>query len=105
MEKAREDILALKPVKFHYKSDKKGTPQFGLIAEEVAAGNPDLVVHDKNGEIYPVRYDAVNAMLLNEFLKEHRRSRNWKRQLPISQHSLRKSSRRCKWTVPARKLL
>jgi Chaperone of endosialidase len=73
MDKASEDILALKPVTFHYKSDKKDTPQFGLIAEEVAAVNPDLVVHDKNGETYTVRYDAVNAMLLNEFLKEHRK--------------------------------
>ena len=73
MDKASEAILALKPVKFHYKSDKTDTPQFGLIAEEVAAVNPDLVVCDKNGEIYTVRYDAVNAMLLNEFLKEHRK--------------------------------
>jgi ABC-type Fe3+-hydroxamate transport system substrate-binding protein len=70
---ASEAILALKPVTFHYKSDAKGTPQFGLIAEEVAAVNPDLVVRDKNGEIYTVRSDAVNAMLLNEFLKEHRK--------------------------------
>ena len=59
---------------FHYKSDSKGTPQFGLIAEEVAEVNPDLVVRDENGEIYTVRYDAVNAMLLNEFLKEHRKN-------------------------------
>ncbi len=73
MEKTSEAILALKPVTFHYKSDSTGTPQFGLIAEEVAAVNPDLVVRDKNGEIYTVRYDAVNAMLLNEFLKEHRK--------------------------------
>jgi hypothetical protein len=73
MDDASEAILALRPVTFHYKSDKTGTPQFGLIAEEVAAMNPDLVVRDKNGEIYTVRYDAVNAMLLNEFLKEHRR--------------------------------
>jgi hypothetical protein len=73
MDKASEAILSLKPVAFHYKSDTKGTPQFGLIAEEVAAVNPDLVVRDKNGEIYTVRYDAVNAMLLNEFLKEHRK--------------------------------
>ena len=51
-----------------------GTPQFGLIAEEVEKVNPDLVVRDENGEIYTVRYDAVNAMLLNEFLKEHRKS-------------------------------
>jgi Chaperone of endosialidase len=72
MDDASEAILALRPVTFHYKSDKTGTPQFGLIAEEVAAMNPDLVVRDKNGEIYTVRYDAVNAMLLNEFLKEHR---------------------------------
>jgi len=72
MDKASEAILALKPVTFHYKSDHRGTPQFGLIAEDVAAANPDLVVNDKDGEIYTVRYDAVNAMLLNEFLKEHR---------------------------------
>src|SRR5207248_6281266 len=72
MAKASEAILALRPVPFHYKTDHTNTPQFGLIAEEVAQVNPDLVVRDKNGEIYTVRYDAVNAMLLNEFLKEHR---------------------------------
>ena len=72
MNKASETILALKPVTFHYKTDKTGTPQFGLIAEEVAKVNPDLVVRDEKGEIYTVRYEAVNAMLLNEFLKEHR---------------------------------
>jgi len=73
MDSASEAILALTPVTFHYKSDSKGTPQFGLIAEEVARVNPDLVVRDADGEIYTVRYDAVNAMLLNEFLKEHRK--------------------------------
>ena len=73
MDGASEAILALKPVTFHYKSDATGTPQFGLIAEEVAEVNPHLVVRDETGEIYTVRYDAVNAMLLNEFLKEHRR--------------------------------
>jgi cytochrome c biogenesis protein ResB len=73
MDKVSEAILALKPVTFHYKSDSTGTPQFGLIAEDVAVVNPDLVVRDKNGEIYTVRYDQVNAMLLNEFLKEHRK--------------------------------
>jgi hypothetical protein len=73
MDNTSESILALKPVTFHYKSDKTSTPQFGLIAEEVAEVNPDLVVHDEKGEIYTVRYDQVNAMLLNEFLKEHRR--------------------------------
>jgi hypothetical protein len=73
MDRASEAILALKPVTFHYKSDKTNRPEFGLIAEEVAEVNPNLVVSDKNGEIYTVRYDAVNAMLLNEFLKEHRK--------------------------------
>jgi len=71
MDKASEAILALKPVTFHYKTDTKGTPQFGLIAEEVAKVNPDLVVRDEDGKPYTVRYDQVNAMLLNEFLKEH----------------------------------
>jgi hypothetical protein len=74
MDKASESILALKPVSFRYKAHKDTTPQFGLIAEEVADVNPNLVVRDKNGEIYTVRYDAVNAMLLNEFLKEHKKT-------------------------------
>ena len=70
-------LLALKPVTFLYKSDASGTPQFGLIAEEVAQVSPHhLVVRDENGEIYTVRYEAVNAMLLNEFLKEHRKWRS-----------------------------
>jgi trimeric autotransporter adhesin len=73
MDIASDAILALKPVTFQYKSDAKGTPQFGLIAEEVAKVNSDLVVRDRNGEIYSVRYEAVNAMLLNEFLKEHQK--------------------------------
>jgi hypothetical protein len=71
MEKASEAILALRPVTFHYKTDSKGISQFGLIAEEVAKVNPALVLPDKEGKPYTVRYDAVNAMLLNEFLKEH----------------------------------
>ena len=72
MDQTSEAILRLQPVTFEYKSDSKGTPQFGLIAEEVAKVNPDLVVRNRNDEIYSVRYEAVNAMLLNEFLKEHR---------------------------------
>jgi uncharacterized coiled-coil protein SlyX len=72
MDKISEAILALKPVTFHYKSDKTNTAQFGLIAEEVAKVSPDLVVQDNNGELLTVRYDAVNAMLLNEFLKERK---------------------------------
>src|SRR4029078_13022525 len=73
MEQTSESILSLRPVTFHYKSDAKGTPQFGLIAEEVAKGNPASVLPDKEGKPYTVRYDQVNAMLLNEFLKEHRK--------------------------------
>ena len=73
MDKASETILSLRPVTFHYKTDTKGTPQFGLIAEEVAKVNPALVLPDKEGKPYTVRYDQVNAMLLNEFLKAHRR--------------------------------
>ena len=73
MNKVSESILALKPVTFHYKNDNTNRSEFGLIAEEVAEVNLDLVVRDENCEIYTVRYDAVNAMLLNEFLKEHRK--------------------------------
>jgi uncharacterized coiled-coil protein SlyX len=73
MDKASEAILALKPVTFRYKHelDPEGIPQFGLIAEEVERVNPDLVARDEQGKVYTVRYEAVNAMLLNEFLKEH----------------------------------
>src|SRR5439155_27015914 len=75
MDKASEAILALQPVTFHYKHelDPAGIPQFGLVAEEVEKVNPDLVARDDEGKVYTVRYEAVNAMLLNEFLKEHRK--------------------------------
>jgi hypothetical protein len=73
MDKTSENVLLLRPVTFHYKSDAKQTLQFGLIAEEVAKVNPALVLPDKEGKPYTVRYDAVNAMLLNEFLKEHKK--------------------------------
>ena len=75
MDKASEAILALKPVTFRYKQelDPSGIPQFGLVAEQVEKVNPDLVARDEQGRPYTVRYEAVNAMLLNEFLKEHRR--------------------------------
>src|SRR5205823_9910894 len=74
MDKASEAILALKPVTFRYKHelDPAGIPQFGLVAEQVEKVNPDLVARDEQGKPYTVRYEAVNAMLLNEFLKEHR---------------------------------
>jgi uncharacterized coiled-coil protein SlyX len=73
MDKASESILALKPVTFYYTGDNTSTAQFGLIAEDVVEVNPELTVRDKTGELVTVRYDAVNAMLLNEFLKEHRK--------------------------------
>jgi uncharacterized coiled-coil protein SlyX len=77
MHQASESILALKPVTFHYKNQDtkkaENTPQFGLIAEDVAEVNPDLVVRDADGKPFTVRYEAVNAMLLNEFLKEHKK--------------------------------
>src|SRR5439155_26505289 len=75
MDKASEGLYALKPVSFHYKKeiDPAGTSQLGLVAEDVEKINPDLVVRDKEGKPYSVRYDQVNAMLLNEFLKEHRK--------------------------------
>jgi hypothetical protein len=73
MDNSSERTLLLKPVTFHYKKeiDPEGMLQFGLVAEDVEKVNPDLVVRDKEGKPYTVRYDAVNAMLLNEFLKEH----------------------------------
>jgi uncharacterized coiled-coil protein SlyX len=71
IEKASESVLALKPVSFRYKVHKDTKPNFGLIAEEVARVNPDLVIYDADGKPFTVRYEAVNAMLLNEFLKEH----------------------------------
>jgi hypothetical protein len=75
MDTASEAIFALKPVTFRYKNelDPNGIPQFGLVAEEVEKINPDLVARDKEGKPFTVRYEAVNAMLLNEFLKEHRK--------------------------------
>jgi hypothetical protein len=75
MAKSSEAILSLKPVTFRYKKelDPKAIPQFGLVAEDVAKVDPDLVARDDQGKPYTVRYEAVNAMLLNEFLKEHKK--------------------------------
>ena len=75
MDQASEALLALKPVTFRYKKeiDPQGIPQFGLVAEEVEKVNPKLVVRDKDGKVNTVRYEAVNAMLLNEFLKKHKK--------------------------------
>ena len=75
MDDASEALLALKPVTFRYKKDldPQGIPQFGLVAEQVEKVDPNLVVRDAKGQVLTVRYEAVNAMLLNEFLKEHQR--------------------------------
>jgi uncharacterized coiled-coil protein SlyX len=83
MDKASEALLALKPVTFRYKHelDPDGTPQFGLIAEEVEKVNSDLVVRDEDGKVNTVRYEAVNAMLLNEFLKAHRKVEQQERRI------------------------
>jgi hypothetical protein len=78
-------ILRLKPVTFRYKKDidPEGTQQFGLVAEDVEKINPDLVVRDKEGKPYTVRYDQVNAMLLNEFLKEHQLLQTQQKQIDV----------------------
>src|SRR5262249_2977823 len=83
MDKVSEALFALNPVTFRYKKqiDPESTSQLGLVAEEVENVNPDLVVHDKEGRPYSVRYDQVNAMLLNEFLKEHRKVEQLEKQI------------------------
>jgi hypothetical protein len=92
MERASEAILSLRPVTFHYKTDAKGAPQFGLIAEEVAKVNPALVLPDKEGKPYTVRYDQVNAMLLNEFLKARRQIDAQQKQIDALTAGLQKVS-------------
>lgn len=83
MAKSSEAVLSLKPVSFRYKKeiDPDAIPQFGLVAEDVAMVNPDLVARDEEGKPYTVRYEAVNAMLLNEFLKEHQKVEEQETQL------------------------
>ncbi len=95
MDKASEAILALKPVTFRYEEelDPDGMPQFGLIAEEVEKVNPDLVVRDEDGKVSTVRYEAVNAMLLNEFLKEHRKVEEQDRRLQKQEATIPRSKR------------
>jgi hypothetical protein len=94
MERLSEALFALKPVSFHYKKeiDPAGMQQFGLVAEEVEKVNPDLVVRDKEGKPYSVRYDQVNAMLLNEFLKEHRKVRELEKRVEKLTAGLQKVS-------------
>src|SRR5207248_473108 len=121
MDKASETILALKPVTFRYKEelDPDGMPQFGLIAEQVEKVNPDLVVRDKDGKVSTVRYEAVNAMLLNEFLKEHRKveelqaivakqeatNSRQQKQIEALTAGLQKVTARVESTTPARRVV
>jgi len=102
MDKASETILALKPVTFRYKHeiDPEGIPQFGLVAEEVEKVNPDLVVRDSRGQAYTVRYEAVNAMLLNEFLKEHRKVEQLEKQVAALTAGLQKVSAQLQLNKP-----
>ena len=92
IDKTSECLLALRPVSFRYKVHKDRTPQFGLIAEQVAEVNPDLVIYDADGKPYTVRYEAVNAMLLNEFLKEHQTVQELKKQVAELTAGLQKVS-------------
>jgi septal ring factor EnvC (AmiA/AmiB activator) len=103
MDKASESILALKPVTFRYKKeiDPAGTSQFGLVAEDVANINPDLIVRDKEGKPYGVRYDQVNAMLLNEFLKEHKKVEQLQATVAQQQKDFQAAIAKLKETVTA----
>src|SRR5207249_461866 len=103
MDKASEAILALKPVTFHYKKDldPDGVAQFGLVAEEVEKVNPDLVARDEKGKPYTVRYDAVNAMLLNEFIKARRQIDSQQKQIEALTAGLQKVSAQLEASRPA----
>jgi trimeric autotransporter adhesin len=103
MNKASEAILGLKPVTFRYKAnlDPDGIPQFGLVAEDVAKVNPDLVVRDKEGKPYTVRYDAVNAMLLNEFLKARHQIDAQQKQIEALTAGLQRVSAQLELSKPA----
>ena len=98
-----EALFALEPVKFRYKKeiDPAGRSQFGLVAEDVEKVNPDLVVRDKEGKPYSVRYDQVNTMLLNEFLKEHRKVEQMQKQIDALTTGLQKVSAQLELNKPA----
>ena len=103
MDKTSEAILALKPVSFRYKHefDPDRIPQFGLVAEDVEKVNPDLVVRDENGDLSSVRYEAVNAMLLNEFLKARRQIDAQQKQIDALTAGLQKVSAQLEASKPA----
>src|SRR2546423_11678697 len=112
MEKTSEAIFALEPVTFPYKQalDPEGIPEFGLIAEQVEGVAPDLVARDNRGKPYGVRYEALNAMLLNEFLKEHRKGQEQERKVEELEATVaqlesllsRQSAQIQKWRHPQR---
>jgi hypothetical protein len=103
MNRASEVIFSLKPVAFRYKKeiDPERIPQFGLVAEDVQEVNPALVVRDQEGKAYSVRYEAVNAMLLNEFLKEHRKVEQLEQQVERLTTGLQKVSAQIELRKPA----
>jgi hypothetical protein len=107
MDKTSETILGLKPVTFRYKEDvdPDKAPQFGLIAEEVEKVAPDLVIHDEKGKPFTVRYEAVNAMLLNEFLKEHRKVQDLEKQVAALTAGLQKVTARVESSQPASRVV
>jgi hypothetical protein len=114
MGEVSEAILALKPVTFRYKEelDPNKIPQFGLVAEEVEKVGPDLVVRDEDGKVMTVRYEAVNAMLLNEFLKKHRKVEEqgatiaqMKKQIDALTATVQKVSEQIEMNEPARRLV
>jgi hypothetical protein len=103
MDKASEALFALKPVTFRYKKevDSAARSQFGLVADEVEKVNPDLVVRDEKGKPYSVRYNQVNAMLLNEFLKEHQKVQDLEKQVEKLTAGLQKVSDQLELSKPA----
>ena len=107
MDKSSEAILALQPVTFRYKKelDPENILQFGLVAEDVEKVNPDLVARDEQGKPYTVRYDAVNAMLLNEFVKEHRKVEQLQKQVEALTAGLQKVSAQLEASKPARQVV
>jgi hypothetical protein len=107
MQDASSAILSLQPVTFRYKKelDPDAIPQFGLVAEQVAKVDPDLVARDESGKPYTVRYEAVNAMLLNEFLKEHRKVEALEATVAKLQATIEKVSARVEGTEPTPRLV
>jgi len=103
MERTSEALFGLQPVTFNYKKeiDPAATSQFGLVAEDVEKVSPDLVVRDKEGKPYSVRYDQVNAMLLNEFLKEHREVQELKKEVAALTAGLQKVNAELEASKPA----